>query len=320
MKNTEQYLDEFYNYKMARSRRGSAGQLCNHLRIFFKWIKKPVHEITDMDIQAYALYLKVDRKFKINTQRFKRSSLRSFFGWYSTRYQKPNPARDLYPIPEEINIPIMPTPDEIARMVYECNFETEIGRRDAAILCLLADTGIRISECVALNVHHVRIHDKHYTLTVPGIKSRRERSVPFGRLVNDDLVAGYFSAYYLDIRVAQKYQLRDPLFKTMGPSHQGERFCIRNLYRVVKKYVRKAGLDDRISVHSFRHYFGTYSRKGKTKLEIINAHMGHARMDTTARYIHLAESVEFQRTTAGLKGPVYMNDFVKMIKQVKKYL
>lgn len=108
----------------------------------------------------------------------------------------------------------------------------------------------------------------------------------------------------------------------MGPTHNGNRLTKQSIYKIIKKYVRKAGLDDRIHPHSFRHFFGTYSYKENTKLPVIRAQMGHARLDTTERYIHIAEAIDSKsvhlRATATWKAPAQLKGFINIVKEIQR--
>lgn len=318
-------LDQYYRYKISHSnnRQRSVAELVKNIRMFFEWVKKPAGQITTKDIESYMFYIRVEMKFAINTQKLKQFSIRDFFRWFALVNHLPDPAAELVPIPEEVRIPIMPTKTEIQSMVYKCNLDSPIGMRNAAMICLLADTGIRASECIALNVHHVQVHEKNYSLLVPKLKSR-ERIVPFGRLVTGNFIAEIFSYYYTYIRFQENYKPDDPLFKQMGMMHTGGRLSLKSMNRIIKIYVNKAGVDNRISPHSFRHFFGTHSYIHGTPLEVIRQLMGHAWIETTMRYIHIAESIDSdsvtKRGTSDMEAPTHLRGFVNIIKEAQRHV
>jgi len=321
---TKNILDEFGRYRAGtkNNSQNSVRTYMASLRMFFQFIKKHPSQVSLDDIEDYMIYLKVTRKNSVNTQKAKQVVLRLFYAWYSTKYHTENPTEKLILIQEEIKIPIMPTPDEFTRMVNSCDVSTEIGRRDAALICVLADTGIRLGECVALRVGNVEVHENNFILIVPRIKSRRERVVPFGRLIEGDIVAEYFSLFFNEIRFLKNSSMDDPLFKQIGLFTKDGPLGKAGIAYRIKKYTKAAGVLKKITPHSFRHFFGTYSVMKGADPYTLRQLMGHAWLDTTARYVHLSEfykgtSVE-HRGVAGQQAPESMRGFAKITRNALK--
>jgi len=319
-------LEDFKKYKIVNQdkRESSVNRYLMNIRSFFAWTKKEnPEEITMEDVQDYIIHLKVDQKNSINTQKIKQASIRIFYDWYSKRYHIKNPCELIGPIQEEIKIPSMFTPDELTRMVYSCKTSKPIGRRDAAILCLLADTGIRVSECQALNIGSIQIHENNFALVVPRIKSR-ERLVPFGYLTAGAMVAEFFAAYYQDIKYVQNHRDSDPLFIQYGRKHHGGRLNISGIKGVIARARKNADITKRISTHSFRHFFGTYSVIHGTRVEQLRILMGHAWLETTMRYIHIADVISPEtiklRGTTDLQAPKHQTGFVQILKKAREKL
>ena len=316
-------LEEFRKYKLGsdNNRESSVKNYLIYLNEFFRKMDKLPGEITIDDIQDYIIYLKVDKKNGVNTQKIKQSSIRLFYDWYSRRYRIENPAYSLRPIQEEIKVAIMPTPDELTRMVYACDTTTFTGRRDAAVICLFADTGIRLGECSALNIENIQVHKNNYICIVPrkpGVKARRERMIEFGELTQGALIGETFSAYYTDIKYVQNYKYGDPLFKQQGIIHKDGRLGPQGLRFIIHKYQVKSEIDRSITPKSFRHFFGTYSVINDTPIQHLKELMGHAWLETTMRYVHWAEVIKAdslkKRGTSGLKAPESGAGFTKIIK------
>jgi site-specific recombinase XerD len=319
-------LEEFRKYKVVNQdkRESSVNRYILNIRKFFAWIKKEnPEEITMEDVQDYIIYLKVDQKNSTNTQKIKQASIRIFFDWYSKRHHIKNPCELIGPIQEEIKIPSMFTPDDLTRMVYSCNTSKPIGRRDAAILCLLADTGIRISELMALNLGSIQIHENNFTLVVPRVKSR-ERLVPFGQLTAGAMVAEFFAAYYQDIKYVQNFKDSDPLFVQYGPKHHGARLGLKGIKGVITRVRKNSEITKRITAHSFRHFFGTYSVINGTRVEQLRLLMGHAWLETTMRYVHIADVISPEtikhRGTTSLQAPKHQTGFVQILKKAREKL
>lgn len=316
-------LDEFYYFKVGRNtKHNSAKNYIIYLKQFFDYVDKIPEQVTIEDIESYIVYLKVKKRNAINTQKIKQTAIRLFFDWFSKKYHKENPTEFLPAIQEEINIPVMPTPDELTRMVYACDVGEFQGRRDAALLCLMADTGLRRSEVSALDVGNIQLHENNYICIVPKIKSSRERMIPFAALSQGSMVGEYFTAYYLEIRYALNWKYNDPLFKQLGLMYSGNRLGPAGINYLVRKYAKKAGIERRLTAHSFRHFFGTYSIINKTEIRELQKLMGHAWLETTERYIHISESITAStikhRGTTNLKAANQWTGFIKNAKDIQR--
>ena len=322
-KEIEGLLEEFgrYNLGSLNNRPTSVDRYLKYLTHFFNQINKPVDDIDLDDIQDYMICLNVEKKNSVNTQRVKQSSIKLFFGWYSTRYHKDNPADLIGTIMEEVKVPVMPTPNELVQMVYACDPTTFMGRRDAAIICLLADTGIRLGECVALNIENIQVYKNNFVCIVPrrhGVKGRHERMIEFGELTQGALIGEMFSAYYTDIKYVHSFKPGDPLFKQDGIKYKGDRLGKDGIAILIRKYRGLAEIDRQITPKSFRHFFGTYSTINGTKLQHLKQLMGHAWIETTQRYVHWAEVIKAdslkKRGTTGLRSKESSAGFAKIVK------
>lgn len=319
-------IKEFMRYKVGQQHKkfSTAQRYGDIIRHFFSKVEKFPEQITSEDVVNFIIYMKVEAKLANNTQKLKVSAIKSFFAWYARRYQADDPTKDVAPIQEEIKVPVMPTPDELVRMVYECDVGTERGRRDAAIICLIADTGIRIGECAALNLGNIQLHENNFTVIVPGIKGRWERIVPFGRLINGDLIAEHWAAYWEEIKFSKHWRDSEPLFKSNGhrPDHRGSRLSSTGIYNRVIKFVKKAGLNEGITAHSLRHFFATYSTIAGIDIHRLKYLMGHAWISSTERYIHIAESIKHEtinlRGTVGLKSRPQFTGYSNIARQIHK--
>jgi integrase len=64
----------------------------------------------------------------------------------------------------------------------------------------------------------------------------------------------------------------------------GQPVTVRQLDRACKAAAKAAGLDKRVSMHTLRHSFATHLLERKTDVRVIQALLGHKKLDTTARY------------------------------------
>src|SRR5262245_34907700 len=70
-------------------------------------------------------------------------------------------------------------------------------------------------------------------------------------------------------------------------SRAGKRLTREMLWVLVKKYVRRAGLNARVSPHTLRHSFATHLLAGGADLRAVQELLGHASIRTTQQYTHV---------------------------------
>lgn len=147
--------------------------------------------------------------------------------------------------------------------------------RDRAILMLLYATGMRASELVGLG-----LNDINFELGVVRVlgKGGRERIVPVAeealRVVRE---------YMADCRPTLRARGHEKLIL----SRTGRELRREDVYRLVKKYVRKAAIKGRISPHTLRHCFATDLLSHGADLRSVQEMLGHADVATTEIYTHV---------------------------------
>ena len=251
------------------------------LRIFFHYMqdnnpslaKIPMHDlpieilkkVTATDIEEYLSYLKVYENESgteyTNDERGimrKLSSLRTFFHYF---YQKEVIEKDpsvLVSMPKihQKNI-IRLDPDEVAILLDQVEngegltdrqkvYHEKTKERDFAMLTLLLGTGIRVSECVGLDISDVDFKNGGVRVIRKG---GAEQIVYFGKEVNDALSS------YMDKRehITAAKGHEDALFLSM----QNKRISVRAVENLVKKYAGTVTSLKKITPHKLRSTYGT---------------------------------------------------------------
>ena len=148
--------------------------------------------------------------------------------------------------------------------------------RDRAIAGLMVFCGLRSAEVLALDVADVDIGARW--LKVSG-KGNKERRVPL-----DFDVAGVIQTYLLAERPDT---MSDRLFIVAKGPTRGQPLSTAGLRRIFRYHRDISGVAG-AHPHALRHTFGTALAEAGVDLAVMQALLGHAHIDTTARYVHLA--------------------------------
>jgi site-specific recombinase XerD len=168
-------------------------------------------------------------------------ALQQFFKWAVDEGEiAASPMSKMKPphIPEEP--PPVVSDADLARLLKACEGKDFLSRRDAAIIRLLLDTGMRRSELAGLTVADIDF--EHNVAVVMG-KGRRPRACPFGRR----------SAVALDRYLRVRAQHRDAEHPALWLGHAGP-MTPNGVYQAVRDRSHAAGLGH-INTHRFRHTF-----------------------------------------------------------------
>jgi integrase/recombinase XerD len=149
--------------------------------------------------------------------------------------------------------------------------------RDRALLETLYATGSRASEVVGLRLADLYL-DSRFCKCLG--KGNKQRVVPLGRPAVEAL-----RAYLDDLRPRLVRAVPDApwVFVSRG----GRALTREMLWILVKKYVRRAGLNAKVSPHTLRHSFATHLLAGGADLRTVQELLGHANIRTTQHYTHV---------------------------------
>ena len=238
-------------------------------------------DIDHITIREWLSALHAAQKKKSSVAR-KLAALRTFFQFLIREgVVEVNPAKLVSTPRLEKKLPNHLSVEDAVRFIETPDTNTDLGKRDRAILEMLYGTGVRVSELVKLGLRDVDF--KNRTVRVKG-KRRKERIVPFGEpalhaLMNWLTVRGAFLQ-----NAPPEERDNDAVFL----NYQGTRITTRSVGRMVDKYIKIcAGIHD-ISPHSLRHSFATHLLDSGADLRDIQELLGHARLSTTQIYTHVS--------------------------------
>ncbi len=155
-------------------------------------------------------------------------------------------------------------------------------QRDVAMLEVLYATGCRASEVCSLRVRDLALGERQ--LRCEG-KGGKQRIVPIGTRAIEAIEC-YLSQLRGPLAAKRRGQPCEQLFLTKA----GNPIDRIQLWRLVKFYARRAGIDSTISPHSLRHSFATHLLAGGADLRLVQEMLGHASIQTTQIYTHVEHS------------------------------
>lgn len=143
--------------------------------------------------------------------------------------------------------------------------------RNVAIVSVLARAGLRVSECVGLDLGDVELRERSGWATIRQGKGMKQREVPLALQCRKDLLA------YLEKRPDQG----EALFLTRFL----ERISSRAVSNMIKRATQRAGIED-CTPHTLRHTFATRFIRQGGDVRALQKLLGHNNLETTARYLH----------------------------------
>ncbi len=166
---------------------------------------------------------------------------------------------------------------EIEKIIAAIDLSKPEGTRNKAMLETLYSCGLRVSELVALRISCLYLKDGFIRVIGKGDK---ERLVPIGA----DAI-NYIQIYYDSIRQLQQPQKNqeDILFL----NRRGKVLTRVMIFIIIKKLCSDAGIQKKISPHTFRHSFATHLVEGGADLRAVQDMLGHESITTTEIYTHL---------------------------------
>lgn len=316
----KQFFRGIENNTSARTRLAYAYDL----RVFFEYMKKNNSYCQKMEIKDFPLsildsirredieeyleyvtyYQKDDREIT-NEERGKSrklASLRSFYNYFfQSELIEKNPAA-LIPMPKLHQKEIIRLDaDEVALLLDEVEdgdkltksqkrFHDKTKVRDTALLTLLLGTGIRVSECVGLDIEDVDFKNN-------GIKVRRkggyEAIVYFGEEVEKAL----FDYLEQRKRIIPLSGHEHALFLSM----QNRRITVRAVENMVKKYASTVTTLKKVTPHKLRSTYGTSLYRETGDIYLVADVLGHKDVNTTKKHYAALEDERRRRAANAVK-------------------
>jgi site-specific recombinase XerD len=287
----DKHLEGFREWSLThrRNKTNSAETYYYRIRPFLKSLpaEKNIEDVNIRDIEEYLFdCLQNQRK---NTARVKQVAICNFYQYLYDRHGIPNITLALAPISEQRTYPNLPEEWQIKKMIYSQDLSEYIGRRNATMILLMAQAGLRLGEVSALNVGHIQFRSdnrqSYILINVPALKSD-SRTVPLGLLQPGNYVGEVFAMFYQEITIVQSWPRDHPLFVGCGFKNVGHRMSEQGIRQAIQRIMKRCKLSG-IHPHLLRHWFATeYYSRTKDILSLKEL-LGHRDIKTTERYIHI---------------------------------
>ena len=287
----EEYLQQFLQHlryernvsqHTLRNYSSDLEQFREHLFKIDKRADIAVGDIDHLTIREWMAELHADNRKKTSIAR-KLASLRTFFQFLVREgVLENNPAKLVATPRVERKLPNHLSMEDAVRFIETPDLNTDLGKRDRAILEFLYATGMRVGELVNLNLKDIDFREKLVRVTG---KRKKQRILPFGEPSLQALL------YYLNETRATFLQNCPPAERdeqAVFLNYQGTRITTRSVGRMVDKYIKLCADIHDISPHSMRHSFATHLLDSGADLRDIQELLGHARLSTTQIYTQVS--------------------------------
>ncbi|WP_313004559.1 site-specific tyrosine recombinase XerD [Chryseobacterium gleum] len=229
------------------------------------------------NLQEYIFNLS-KQKFSERSQARWISSIKAFFKFLlEDEYREDNPAAllegpklGLY-LPDTLSLP------DINKIIAAIEVNTDLGKRNQCIIEVLYGCGLRVSELIDLKISNINFKEQY--IKVHG-KGNKTRFVPLA-----DYTADLLDSYIKEIR--SKGKINKKYEDTLFLNSRGTSMSRVIVFLIIKELTDKAGVNKKISPHTFRHSFATHLLQNGADLRYIQEMLGHSSITTTEIYTHL---------------------------------
>jgi integrase/recombinase XerD len=256
---------------------------------FAAWLKRSPDTVTPDEVRQFQLYL-IESGMSICNRNRIMTGVRFLFRVTLRRHDL---AAEVWHIKEPQKLPPVLSPEEVKRVL---TLATSLKAR--AMLTLAYGCGLRASEVVRLRAGD--IDSEQMIIRIVQSKGRKDRHVMLPAEVLDLLRQWWKvrpTADDADLAPEHRWLFRG------RSDHQP--LTTRQFSRLFKEAAKAAGLRKAVSLHSLRHSFATHLLERGTDIRVIQALLGHDKLETTARYSRVATGMiaKIESPLEGLSAP-----------------
>lgn len=282
--NLQSQLDQFIRYVQLEKNFSlhTVREYTSDLEEFFAFLHaEGIQKITEVEYihaRLYVTKLYDEQKARTSISR-KISSIRSFFRFLNREQNIDDaPFRSLYHPKKEERLPSFFYEEELKELFEKNEGDEPIQIRNMALLELLYATGMRVSECVSLELTDI---DFHYNIVRVMGKGRKERIIPFGQYAHDALIR-----YIEQVRpILMKKENHQKVFVNM----RGGELTTRGVRYILSEMIENASMHTKIYPHMLRHTFATHLLNNGADMRTVQELLGHANLSSTQIYTHVTK-------------------------------
>ncbi|MBO7195670.1 MAG: tyrosine-type recombinase/integrase, partial [Alistipes sp.] len=205
------------------------------------------------------------------------SGIKSFYNYLLLEEQIENSPAEFVEAPKaNRQLPDTLSTEEIDRIINSIDTSTTKGLRDSAILELLYSCGLRVSELCDLKLGDLFFGEGYIRVIGKGDK---QRFVPISGIARERI-----------LRYKEHRQGATKSEDTLFLNNRGKRLTRVMIFTIIKQATLRAGIDKKISPHTFRHSFATHLLEGGANIRQVQELLGHENILTTEIYTHLDNS------------------------------
>lgn len=234
-------------------------------------------KIEDSDIRRFIDYL-FDLNISPRTQARIISGIKSFYKYLLLENLIDKDPTELIEGPKVgRKLPEVLSLEEIDKMVNSIDYSKNAAHRDRTIIEILYGCGLRVSECVSLQISQI-FFDESFIRVIG--KGNKQRLVPIGSVAMKQL------KIYLE-QERSHYPIKPGNEDFVFLNQRGTRLSRMSAFNLLKDLAQKAELKKNISPHTLRHSFATHLVEGGADLRAVQEMLGHESITTTEIYTHL---------------------------------
>lgn len=273
----EQELEDYYTYLISSNK--ASGTLIQYRNILEKFMEfcnnSKVTKWSEVNTTVLANYKKILHDiYSEATQIQHQACIRAFFKYLGLFKNIENKSAII--VFDNLSMEGLTTQDYLSSTELNIIWETcKDNPLELAIVSMLFSTGLRHSEIISLDDGNVDFEEM--TVRVFG-KGKSWRTVLLTKKCKGDLTR-YLSTR---VRISENKSDRDAFFL----SPKGKRLNYNQLSYIFEKLKNKIS---RIHPHLLRHTFATYLLSTGSTIKEVQDQLGHKRLSTTGRYVHVTE-------------------------------
>jgi len=237
-------------------------------------------EVIDKDILLQFIY-QTAKTSNPKSQARLISGLRSFFDYLIfEKYREDNPTELIETPKTGRKLPDTLSTKEIDLLISTIDLSHPQGERNRTIIETLYSCGLRVTELISLQISDLFFEEGFIRVTGKGDK---QRYVPI-LFKTQQFISSYIKAIRCHTAPVKGYE------DTVFLNRRGKQLTRNMIFTIIKDLTLEAGIDKKISPHTFRHSFATHLLERGADLRAIQQMLGHESITTTEIYMHLDKS------------------------------